>query len=157
MRRGESGRRADVLVVAQVLAAAGLAWPGSARWRLPRPVTALALLGGAAGTGLAAEGLRFLGSDVTPFVEPRPEARLQTAGPYGISRNPVYAGLLAAGAAVAVLRRRPEPMVAFGALAAVLHLKSGVEERRLRDRFGEAYAEYAARTPRLLGLPRAGG
>jgi len=85
---------------------------------------------------------------------PRGGARLQTAGPYEISRNPVYAGLLVAGAAVAVLRRRPEPLVAFAALAAVLHVKSGVEEARLRDRFGDEYAVYAARTPRLIGLPR---
>ncbi|MFN0282832.1 MAG: methyltransferase family protein [Kineosporiaceae bacterium] len=145
---------ADLLVLAQALAGAGLLWPGRARWRLPRTLTAACLVAGAAGTALAEEGLRFLGRDVTPFVAPRGGARLQTAGPYEISRNPVYAGLLVAGAAVAVLRRRPEPLVAFAALAAVLHVKSGVEEARLRDRFGDEYAVYAARTPRLIGLPR---
>ncbi|HEX2807983.1 MAG TPA: isoprenylcysteine carboxylmethyltransferase family protein [Kineosporiaceae bacterium] len=148
--------RSDGLLAVQVLAAAGLAWPGGARWRLPRPVGALAVLVGAAGTALAEEGLRFLGRDGTPFVEPRSRARLQTAGPYEISRNPVYAGLLTAAAATAVLRRRPEPLVAFGALALVLHVKAGVEERRLQERFGVAYEEYAARTPRLVGLPRPG-
>jgi protein-S-isoprenylcysteine O-methyltransferase Ste14 len=148
--------RTDALVAAQVVTAAGIAWPGPARWRLPRPVTGLAVLLGAAGALLAEEGLRFVGGDLTPFVEPRGQARLQTAGPYEISRNPIYAGLLAVAAAAAVLRRRPEPLLAFGALAAVLHVKAGVEERRLEQRFGAAYTEYAARTPRLVGLPRPG-
>jgi protein-S-isoprenylcysteine O-methyltransferase Ste14 len=148
--------RSDGLIAAQFVAAAGLAWPGGRRWRLPLPVSALAVLVGAAGTALAEEGLRFLGRDVTPFVEPRGQARLQTAGPYEISRHPVYAGLLAAAAGAAVLRRRPEPLVAFAALAVVLHVKAGVEERRLQERFGVAYQEYAARTPRLVGLPRPG-
>src|SRR5664279_789065 len=156
MPRQRTLTRSDGLVAAQFLAAAGLAWPGLVRWRLPRPVLALAVLVGAAGTALAEEGARFLGRDLTPFVEPRGQARLQTAGPYEISRNPVYAGLLAVAAAVAVLRRRPEPLVAFAALSVVLHVKVAVEERRLEDRFGVAYQEYAARTPRLVGLPRPG-
>ena len=155
---GTGGRhsrgRADLLVLAQALAGAGLLWPGRARWRLPRALTVACLVAGAAGTALAEEGVRFLGRDLTPFVAPRDGARLQTAGPYEISRNPVYAGLLVAGAAVAVLRRRPEPLAAFAVLATVLHVKSGVEEGRLRERFGDEYAVYAARTPRLLGLPR---
>lgn len=145
---------AAALVVAQTLTAAGLAWPGRARWSLPRSVSLLALAVGAAGTALAGEGLRQLGRDLTPFVDPRPGASLRTTGAYRISRNPIYAGLLAAGAAAAVLRRRPEPLVAFAALAAVLHVKSGVEEGRLRERFGAVYEEYAARTPRLLGPVR---
>jgi protein-S-isoprenylcysteine O-methyltransferase Ste14 len=108
---------------------------------------------GAAGTALLEEGLRFLGRDVTPFAEPRADARLQTVGPYALSRNPVYAGLLTAAAAAAVLRRRPEPLAAVAVLGGVLHVKAGVEEQRLRERFGLAYEEYAARTPRLLALP----
>jgi protein-S-isoprenylcysteine O-methyltransferase Ste14 len=156
MPAARSRVRGDALVIAQTLATAGIAWPGRPRWRLPPPAAALALLVGAAGTALAEEGLRFLGRDITPFVEPRASARLQTAGPYGMSRNPIYAGLLAASAAAAVLRRRPEPLVAVAALAAVLHVKSGIEEQRLEERFGVAYQEYAARTPRLVGLPRPG-
>jgi protein-S-isoprenylcysteine O-methyltransferase Ste14 len=153
MPRQRRLNRSDGLVAAQFLAAAGLAWPGAPAWRLPRPAAALVVLVGAGGTALAEEGLRFLGRDLTPFVEPRSQARLQTAGPYEISRNPVYAGLLAAAAAAAVLRRRPEPLVAFAALTVVLHVKAGVEERRLQERFGVEYEEYAARTPRLVGLP----
>jgi len=143
----------DALPAAQAVAMAGLLWPGRARWRLPVPVTALAAGFVAAGGVLAEEGLRSLGGDTTPFVEPKPGARLRTAGPYEISRNPVYAGLVLAGAGLAVLRRRPEPLVAAAALAAVLHVKVGVEEKRLRERFGQDYDAYARRTPRLIGMP----
>lgn len=140
-------------MAAQALALAAVGWPGAPRWRLPRPVTVLAGAVGAAGTALMAEGLRFLGGDLTPSVEPRRGARLRTTGPYAVSRNPVYAGLLTAAAAAAVLRRRPEPVLGWAALAAVLHVKVLREEERLRERFGVEYEEYAARTPRLLALP----
>jgi len=156
MPRVERDRRRDVLVAAQVLTAAGVAWPGRGRWRLPRPVTVLAVGVGAAGSAFAAEGLRFLGTDVTPSVEPPAGARLRTAGPYSVSRHPVYLGGLVAAGAAAVLRRRPEPLVSFGLLAAVLHVKAGLEERRLAARFGVAYEEYRQRTPRLLGRPGPG-
>jgi protein-S-isoprenylcysteine O-methyltransferase Ste14 len=117
-------------------------------------VTAAAALVAAAGSALAAQGARDLGRDLTPFVEPRAGAGLRTTGAYAASRHPVYAGLLSGSAALAVLRRRPEPLAAVAVLAAVLHRKAAVEEGRLRARFGPAYDEYAARTPRLLGVPR---
>jgi protein-S-isoprenylcysteine O-methyltransferase Ste14 len=143
----------DALVAAQFVTAAGLLWPGRARWPLPRGVrgaAGAAMLGGAA---LSGAGVRELGSDLTPFVDPRRGAALRTGGAFGLSRNPVYAGLLLAATGFAVLRRRPEPVLAATALTMVLQVKMGVEETRLRARFGDEYAAYAARTPRLLGLP----
>jgi protein-S-isoprenylcysteine O-methyltransferase Ste14 len=144
---------ADLLVVAQSVAGAALLWPGRARWRLPRAVTAGCLAAAAAGAVLTEEGVRTLGRDLTPFVTPREGAGLATDGAFRLSRNPVYAGLLVAGGSLAVLRRRPEPLLAFAALAAVFHVKVGVEEKRLRARFGAEYDAYAARTPKLLGVP----
>ncbi|HET9657881.1 MAG TPA: isoprenylcysteine carboxylmethyltransferase family protein [Kineosporiaceae bacterium] len=151
------GRRlelADALVVAQGLAGAGLLWPGRGRWSLPRPIRRAALAVTLLGTAAGALGARQLGSGLTPRVEPPPQAALRTTGPYAVSRHPIYAGVLVCGAGFAVLRRRPEPLLALAALAGVLHVKAGIEERRLRDRFGTRYDEYARRTPRLIGLPR---
>jgi protein-S-isoprenylcysteine O-methyltransferase Ste14 len=150
------GRRtdpADALVIAQGLAIAGLLWPGRSRWRLPRVVRRGALAVTLAGAALGGAGLRELGSGATPRVEPPEGAPLRTRGLYAVSRNPVYAGLLVAGAGFAVLRRRGEPLLAAAALAGVLHLKVGIEERRLRARFGQQYDRYTERTPRLVGLP----
>lgn len=144
-------RRSDGAVAAQLLAMAGLLWPGRGRWRLPWPVTAGAVAVTAAGAALGAAGLRAQGAQLTPRVAPPAGAGLLTDGPYRVSRHPVYAGLLIGAAGWAVLRRRPEPLLAWAALAAVLHLKTDLEERSLRARFGAAYDDYAARTPRMLG------
>ena len=145
---------ADVLVLAQGLALAGLLWPGRGRWRLPRLVRSASLAVTATGAAVGLAGLAQLGTDATPRVEPRDGAALRTGGVYALSRNPVYAGLLVGVTGFAVLRRRKEPLAAAAVLAGVLHLKVLVEERRLRGRFGESYEAYARRTPRLIGLPR---
>jgi protein-S-isoprenylcysteine O-methyltransferase Ste14 len=144
----------DAIVVAQFAGLAGLLWPGRGRWRLPGPLRRIAagivLIGGA----LSALGLLRLGKDLTVRVEPRPEAPLRTGGPYALSRNPVYAGLLLSSAGFAVLRRRREPLVALASLAGILHVKALLEEYQLRKRFGEEYEVYAAKVPRLVGLSR---
>jgi len=143
----------NLLVAAQGAAMTGLAWPGRGRWRLHPVVRAGALVVAAGGAALSVAGVREQGAQLTPRVDPPAGARLLTDGVYRFSRHPVYAGLLLGGAGFAVLRRRREPLVAWAALAAVLHAKTAAEEQALRARFGAAYVEYAARTPRLLGLP----
>ncbi len=142
--------RSDLLVAAQLTALAGLARPGRPRWPLPALVRLGASAAVAVGAALAVASGARLGGDLTPRVDPPAGARLRTDGPYALVRHPLYAGLLAAAAGVAVLRRRPEPLVALGVLSGVLHLKAGTEERRLEARFGAAYRDYAARTPRLV-------
>ncbi len=141
-------------VTAQGLSLAGLLWPGRARWRLPAALTAGAAALLAVGAALGVAGARAQGRHLTPHVEPPAGSPLLTTGPYRLSRNPIYAGLIVAAAGFAVLRRRVEPLVAFAALAATLHVKTGMEEQALRARFGDEYDAYSARTPRLLGLPR---
>lgn len=148
-------RRTDVLVLAQAVTAAGVLWPGRVRWSLSRPIVATAVVAMIGGGALAVAGVRELGRDLTPFVDPRADASLHTGGVFGVTRNPVYAGLLAGAWAVAVLRRRPEPLVAATCLSVVLHVKAGVEEGRLSERFGDTYDAYRGRTPRLVPSPRA--
>ena len=142
------------LIAAQGVALGGLAWPGRAAWSLPAPAGGLALLAVAAGGALALAGLRPHGTRITPRVEPPSGTGLHTGGAYAVSRHPIYTGLLVGGAGVAVLRRRPEPLVAWAGLVAVLDAKTRHEERHLTARFGAAYDRYRERTPRLLGLPR---
>lgn len=143
----------DGIVVVQALALAALAWPGRARWPLPGPLRVLAgsalLAGGAFGVAAGA----VHGGLLTPRVEPPRDAELLTDGVYAISRNPIYGGLLTAGAGWAVLRRRPEPVVAWCVLLAALVAKARHEEHRLAARFGPAYTDYHRRTPRFVGLP----
>ncbi len=147
----------DGLVLAQFVAIGGVVlWPGEPLWALPGVVRYTSLVVVLAGLLLGAAALVALGRDLTPFVDPPAGAGLRTTGPYALSRNPIYAGLLLAAVGWAVLRARPEPAVAAGLLAAVLHVKIGVETRRLGHRFGADYQDYQSRVPRLLGLPRRG-
>lgn len=141
------------LVTAQAVALAGLLWPGRARWRLPRAVVGLASITTAAGTALAVAGALPHGTRLTPHVAPPRDLPLLQDGVYAHGRNPIYAGLLLAGAGWALLRRRPETVVAWVALTAVLQLKVRHEERHLEARFGDPYRAYVARTPRFWPLP----
>ena len=68
-------------------------------------------------------------------MEPPEGVDLFTGRMYAWSRNPIYAGLLVAG-------------------AAALTTKVRHEEVRLRERFGDDYEAYRRRTPRFFGLPR---
>ncbi|WP_345038180.1 methyltransferase family protein [Georgenia daeguensis] len=153
MTRGRGTDLADLLVAAQAAALTGVLWPGRARWRLPAAAIvgagALVVSGGALALAGAAPHTRL-----TPRVRPPADARLLTTGVYARTRNPIYVGLTAATWGAAVLRRRRGPLVAAAALTAVLAVKSRLEEGALADRFGPAYLDYAARTPRFLGRAR---
>lgn len=146
--------RGKALVGAQFVCLAGLAWPGAATWSTPGWVRGGAVLAVVGGGVLALAGGGRLGSSLSPFPAPVEGAELRTDGAYALVRHPIYTGLLAAATGVAVLRGRPEPLAAVAVLSAVLHVKAGYEEGLLRDRFGAAYEEYAARVPRLVPRPR---
>lgn len=143
----------DGVVVGQAVCLAALAWPGRPRWRLRTTTAVVAAAAAAAGTALAVAAGAAHGPHLTPRVEPPDGAPLLTAGPYAVSRHPVYGGLLLATAGWALLRRRPEPLLAWGGLLAVLTVKTAREETRLAVRYGPAYEDYRARTPRFVGLP----
>lgn len=144
---------ADRLVAAQATALAGLAWPGRSRWRLPGAVLGVGAVATLAGGALAVLGALPHGSRLTPRVVPPSDQPLLREGPYALSRNPIYTGIMVGGLGWVLLRRRPEPALAWAALVAVLHLKVRHEERHLVERFGADYLAYAAATPRFLPAP----
>jgi protein-S-isoprenylcysteine O-methyltransferase Ste14 len=74
------------------------------------------------------------------------------SGPYGWVRHPIYTGLLFAflGSAVALTHSRGFIGVVLFLVAVVRKLR--IEERFMREQFGEQYARYAATTPALLPL-----
>lgn len=144
----------DLVVVAQGLSLAALAWPGRRAVRLPPSLRAAASGALVAGAALAVAGARQHGGDLTPRVAPPDSLPLLTDGVYARTRNPIYAGLLMAGGGWAVLRGRPEPAMAWAALLTVLSVKARREERALLARFGAPYAVYRDRTPRFVPSPR---
>lgn len=73
------------------------------------------------------------------------------SGPFARSRNPLYLGLLAGAAGVALLAGSFWALVALPVEWALLRWGAVVpEERYLAAKFGDAYAEYTSRVPRWL-------
>lgn len=113
----------------------------------------LRLLGApAALAGLALFGwmFRHLGLNVTPTSMPRGNATLVTSGPYRWVRHPMYSAALILIAAATLLTANA--VVAIGGIPmfALLAARSRLEERRLVEKFGDAYRAYQRRTGRFL-------
>lgn len=76
---------------------------------------------------------------------------LTTSGPYAWVRNPMYLGRFCLGLGLVLLVWRwylaPVYVVAYALYA---HFRVAREERRLRERFGDAYDEYSRRVRRWL-------
>jgi protein-S-isoprenylcysteine O-methyltransferase Ste14 len=118
----------------------------AAAWLPPATPSWLKLVGvlvAAAGAVVAVWAGRTLGSNLTPFPQPRAGGELVEHGPFRYARHPIYGGgiLFFAGLALAT---------SFAALVATVVLallwigKSRSEERRLSERF-PAYAAYRSR------------
>jgi protein-S-isoprenylcysteine O-methyltransferase Ste14 len=76
--------------------------------------------------------------------------QLITSGPYAWVRHPIYSGLLLgfAGSAVALGQRRG--IVAVVVVGLALWRKLRIEERGMRQLFGERYTAYAQRVAALI-------
>lgn len=100
---------------------------------------------------LAGEGLRTWASGTI-----RKNEELATGGPYALTRNPLYLGNFLIGLGVAIMGGRLLFVIllaiAFLPVYRALILK---EEKRLLERYGEAFRDYCRRVPRFV--PRVGG
>ena len=114
-------------------------------WRFP---VAAALT--AAGLLIAVWARRYLGTNWSGTVTIKEGHELVTAGPYAIVRHPIYTGLILAfaGTAIAIGEWR----VVFGVAFAVIAFwrKLWLEERWMREQFGERYQAYSRRVPALI-------
>ena len=129
-------------------------------WTLPLPWP-----GGALGAMLAAAGLCLAGAAIaldvtaamafrrhrTTIMPHRGATALITRGPFAWSRNPIYVAntLLVAGAGL-IFGIAWLLLAALGGALLTQKLAIEREERHLAARFGAAWEEYAAGTPRWL-------
>ena len=74
------------------------------------------------------------------------------SGPYGVTRHPIYSGLLLAVAATALLRDSLTGAIAVGLVAIGLIMKLRQEEEFLERQFGAAYRAYKCDVPALIPL-----
>jgi len=79
-----------------------------------------------------------------------PPDRLVTTGPFAYTRNPMYLGHVIFLAGMALTLQSPLAAALAGATAVFFHFRVQRDERRLRERFGAAYAAYLGRVKRWL-------
>ncbi len=103
------------------------------------------------GVGLILWAFRTFAREKSNILPHRAADKLITAGPFGLSRNPIYAGeviaLLGVGLALGAAG-----MIAAGIVLAVLVDRLAIrrEEAHLALRFPEAWRSYSARVRRWL-------
>ena len=104
----------------------------------------------AAGLLMAAWARRYLGTNWSSTVTIKEGHELVTAGPYAIVRHPIYTGLILAfvGTALAIGEWRAVLAAVFGVIA--FWRKLSLEERWMREQFGERYQAYSRRVPALI-------
>jgi protein-S-isoprenylcysteine O-methyltransferase Ste14 len=77
---------------------------------------------------------------------------LLRSGPYRFTRNPMYVFKLVIWTGWSLLFSDPVLAGLAGLLALGLNRAARLEESALAARFGDAWQEYASRTPRWIGL-----
>ena len=125
---------------------------------LPPSLTAAGALLGlaltAAGAGLAAWAKLRLGRWFSMTFGVKPGHELVTDGPYAVTRHPIYTGLVAAVAGSALVWDSALTLALAAVFAGSFVLHTRAEEALFAAHFGEAFAAYRRRVPRLLPWPR---
>ena len=132
-----------------LLALTGTAAPPAA---LARPEPAIAgLLLAVAGIAVVLAAQTAMGASWRIGVDERERTDLVTRGPFGRVRNPVFTGMAAVAAGVALMVPTVLSAVALVCLVAAVQLQVRVvEEPYLRRVHGAAYSDYLAATGRFL-------
>lgn len=87
----------------------------------------------------------------TSFHPTEPDTAVIVTGPYGLTRNPLYIGLTAIAAGVALARDQAWILVLL--VPTLFVMQHGVilrEERYLERKFGKVYTDYKARVRRWI-------
>lgn len=137
--------RSLVLVALQLSLMAAIALPiGVAGWTVAASVLVAA---GVAVGGWALTANRPGNFNIRP--EPKAGGQLVTGGPYRYVRHPMYLAVLLAMLGFCIGYATPWRWGALAALAVVLAIKAGTEERALAARH-PGYSEYARTRKRLI-------
>lgn len=125
-------------------------WLDFSRVDFPSWLRVLGVPAALAGLALFRGMFRHLGLNVTATSMPRAQATLVTSGPYRWVRHPMYSTVLILVVAFTLLTANVVVAVSGLAMFALLAARSQIEERRLVEKFGDAYRAYQCRTGRFL-------
>ncbi|MGD8574359.1 MAG: isoprenylcysteine carboxylmethyltransferase family protein [Gammaproteobacteria bacterium] len=124
-----------------------LPWGRGGEWVLAGVVLFLSVVS----VGFVATAVCALGKQWSLEARVRDDHELITAGPYGYVRHPIYTGLF--GLLIATGLALSLPLVLVAAMAIFFlatRWRIALEERLLRERFGNAYVDYAANVPAFI-------
>jgi protein-S-isoprenylcysteine O-methyltransferase Ste14 len=125
-------------------------WVDFARMAVPAWVRWLGVPVGAVGVALFGWMFRHPGLNATSTSVPRAAATLVTSGPYRLIRHPMYSAPLTLVFATTSLTANAAVLASAVAMFALLAARSRIEERRLVEKFGDAYRAYQARMGRFV-------
>jgi protein-S-isoprenylcysteine O-methyltransferase Ste14 len=91
-----------------------------------------------------------LGRNWSRSVTIKEDHELITTGPYAVVRHPIYTGILAGFAGMAIAVSQVRGVIAFVLIFLALWAKLRMEEEWMRSQFGETYAAYFHQTAALL-------
>ncbi len=80
----------------------------------------------------------------------RVDHALKTTGPYAVTRNPIYTGLLTMLAGTALIKGLGVWLLYLVAGIIFFEIKIRLEERLLTETFGERYRRYRQQVPQLI-------
>ncbi len=93
---------------------------------------------------------RTLGTNLTDTVVTRARHTLVSSGPYRWVRHPFYVAFALAVAANSVVTANWFLALTGGVTIALIVIRTGTEEEKLIERFGDAYRNYMERTGRFI-------
>jgi protein-S-isoprenylcysteine O-methyltransferase Ste14 len=93
---------------------------------------------------------RHLGANWSQAVTLKQDHELITSGPYALVRHPIYTGLLLALLGSALARGEWRGLLAVLIVFGVLWQKLRLEEKFMRNQFGESYEAYSRRVTALV-------
>jgi protein-S-isoprenylcysteine O-methyltransferase Ste14 len=155
--RRESAPSRIARMISLVCAATLLLLPSvPLRWLNERflPLSAMCFWSGAAVTAggllFSVWARRHLGTNWSQAVTVKEGHELITSGPYALVRHPIYTGLLLAFVGCAVARGEWRGLLAAALVFDALWRKLRLEEKWMREQFGESYAAYCREVAALV-------
>jgi protein-S-isoprenylcysteine O-methyltransferase Ste14 len=102
----------------------------------------IGLLATMAGLGFAIWARFQIGRNWSPLIELKEEHQLVRTGPYALVRHPIYSGFMLATLGTAIAYRAVGGFLSFLLVVVAWGYKARLEEKALRERFGEGYEAY---------------
>jgi len=96
---------------------------------------------------MASNTFDCVGTTVKPFEE---SSELVTSGVFRFSRHPMYAGMIALLAGIAVILATLAPFLILIPFIWIMREFAIVEEKAMDETFGDAYREYSTRVRRWI-------